>query len=119
MQTSLRFEPSSEHARRRAFLEEKGRLVPWSVRVALISASKPEGRRGLSPFAVEVKPRIHFIRQWFHRSGPTMEESLRDIAPFRGFSGLGDWDEQMPDGTTALRFRRVLEKHKRGSRCLR
>lgn len=48
-----------------------------------------------------------------------MEESLRDIAPFRGFSGLGDWDEQMPDGTTALRFRRVLEKHKRGSRCLR
>jgi IS5 family transposase len=87
-------------------------VVPWSELVALISPFMPEGRRGRPPFAVEVMLRVHFMQQWFNLSDPAMEEALHDMALFRDFAGLGGWDERVPDETTILRFRRVLEKHK-------
>ena len=61
--------------------------------------------------------RIHFMQQWFTPSDPAMEEALHDIALFREFAGL-DWDSRLPDETTILRFRRLLEKHKLGSQIL-
>ena len=56
--------------------------------------------------------RIHFMQQWFTLSDPAMEEALHDIALFREFAGL-DWDSRLPDESTILRFRHLLEKHKR------
>jgi IS5 family transposase len=94
------------------------RVVPWSELVALISPFMPEGRRGRPPFAVEVMLRIHFMQQWFNLSDPSMEEALHDMALFRDFAGLGGWDERVPDETTILRFRRVLEKHKLAPKIL-
>jgi IS5 family transposase len=55
--------------------------------------------------------RIHFMQQWFNLSDPAMEEALHDIALFREFAGLS-WDTALPDETTILRFRRLLEQHK-------
>lgn len=111
-QTSLGLGQSSKRTRRRAFLEEMDAVVPWSELVALISPFMPEGRRGRPPFAVEVMLRVHFMQQWFSLSDPAMEEALHDMALFRDFAGLGGWDERVPDESTILRFRRVLEKHK-------
>jgi len=111
-QTSLGLGQSSKRTRRRVFLDEMDSVVPWSELVALISPYMPEGRRGRPPFAVEVMLRIHFMQQWFNLSDPAMEEALHDMALFRDFAGLGNWNEPVPDETTILRFRRVLEKHK-------
>ncbi|CAN6484254.1 unnamed protein product [Victoria cruziana] len=111
-QTSLGLGQWSKRTRRRVFLEEMDRVVPWSELVALIGPYMPEGRRGRPPFAVEVMLRIHFMQQWFNLSDPAMEEALHDMALFRDFAGLGGWDELGADETTILRSRRVLEKHK-------
>ena len=62
--------------------------------------------------------RIHLMQQWFTLSDPAMEEALHDIALFREFAGL-DWDSRLPDETTILRFRRLLEKHKLGVEILK
>jgi IS5 family transposase len=117
-QTSLGLGQSNKRTRRRVFLEEMDRVVPWSELVALISPFMPEGRRGRPPFSVEVMLRIHFMQQWFNLSDPAMEEALHDMALFRDFAGLGGWDERVPDETTILRFRRVLEKHKLAPKIL-
>lgn len=117
-QTSLGLGQSNKRTRRRVFLEEMDRVVPWSELVGLISPFMPEGRRGRPPFAVEVMLRIHFMQQWFSLSDPAMEEALHDMALFRDFAGLGSWDERVPDETTILRFRRVLEKHKLAPKIL-
>jgi IS5 family transposase len=117
-QTSLGLGQSSKRTRRRVFLEEMDRVVPWSELVGLISPFMPEGRRGRPPFAVDVMLRIHFMQQWFNLSDPAMEEALHDMALFRDFAGLGGWDERVPDETTILRFRRVLEKHKLAPKML-
>ena len=110
-QTSLGLGQSSKRTRRRVFLEEMDAVVPWSELVALISPFMPEGRRGRPPFAVEVMLRVHFMQQWFNLSDPAMEEALHDVPLYREFARLGDVRSRLPDETTILRFRHLLERH--------
>jgi IS5 family transposase len=62
--------------------------------------------------------RIHFMQQWFNLSDPAMEDALHDVPLFREFAGLGGWDDRLPDESTILRFRHVLEKHKLAGQIL-
>ena len=117
-QSSLGLGTSTKRTRRREFLDEMDRVVPWSDLVAQIAPFMPEGKRGRPPFPVESLLRIHFMQQWFTLSDPAMEEALHDMPLFRDFAGLGGWDDRLPDETTILRFRHVLEKHKLAERIL-
>ena len=110
-QADLGLNLTTKRTRKRVFLDEMERVVPWGALVDLITPYAPEGRRGRPPFAVETMLRIHFMQQWFTLSDPAMEEALHDMALFRDFAGL-NWDTRLPDETTILRFRRLLEEHK-------
>ncbi len=110
-QTDLGLNLTTKRTRKREFLAEMERVVPWVALVALIAPYAPEGKRGRPPFAVETMLRIHFMQQWFTLSDPAMEEALHDVPLFREFAGL-NWDTAVPDETTILRFRRLLEEHK-------
>ena len=116
-QSDLGLNLTTKRTRKREFLDEMERVVPWADLVALIAPYAPEGKRGRPPFAVEAMLRIHFMQQWFTLSDPAMEEALHDIALFREFAGLS-WDSALPDETTILRFRRLLEQHKLGPQIL-
>jgi IS5 family transposase len=111
-QHSLGLGATAKRTRRREFLDEMERVVPWGELVALVTPYLPEGKRGRPPFAPETMLRIHFMQQWFNLSDPAMEEALHDVPLFREFAGLGTWDDRLPDESTILRFRHVLEKHK-------
>jgi IS5 family transposase len=111
-QTSLGLGNSTKRTRKREFLSEMERVVPWTALVDLVAPYAPEGRRGRPPFSVETMLRIHFMQQWFTLSDPAMEEALHDVPLFRDFAGLGGWTDRLPDETTILRFRHLLEKHK-------
>jgi len=111
-QQSLGLGHSNKRTRRREFLGEMERVVPWTELVALVAPYLPEGRRGRPPFAVEPMLRIHFMQQWFNLSDPAMEDALHDVPLFREFAGLGGWDDRVPDESTILRFRHLLEQHK-------
>ena len=117
-QSILRLGTSTKRTRRREFLDEMDRVVPWSALVAEIAPFMPEGKRGRPPFPVESLLRIHFMQQWFTLSDPAMEEALHDMPLFRDFAGLGGWDDRLPDESTILRFRHVLEKNKLAERIL-
>lgn len=107
-QADLGLNLTMKRTRKREFLGEMERVVPWA---ALVAPYAPEGRRGRPPFAVETMLRVHFMQQWFTLSDPAMEEALHDMPLFREFAGL-NWDTAVPDETTILRFRRLLEEHK-------
>ena len=117
-QTSLGLGNSTKRTRKREFLAEMERVVPWSALVELVAPFAPEGRRGRPPFSVETMLRIHFMQQWFTLSDPAMEESLHDIPLLREFAGLGGWSDRLPDESTILRFRHLLEKHKLAAQIL-
>ena len=74
-------------------------------------APAPGAKGGRPPFAVETMLRIHFLQQWFNLSDPAMEEALYDMALFREFVGLDAGEDNLPDESTILRFRHLLEAH--------
>ena len=115
--TDLGLNLTTKRTRKREFLAEMERVVPWAALIALIAPYAPEGKRGRPPFAVETMLRIHFMQQWFTLSDPAMEEALHDVPLFREFAGL-NWDTAVPDETTILRFRRLLEEHKLSAQIL-
>ena len=97
--------------RREVFLAEMGQMVPWSALLKLIEPHYPKlGRPGRQPYPLETMLRVHFLQQWYALSDPGMEEALYDTPVMRRFAGLGGLDT-VPDETTILNFRRLLETH--------
>jgi IS5 family transposase len=85
------------------------RVVPWSRLEALIEPYYPKKGNGRPPLALSAMLRIHFMQQWFGYSDPAMEEALHDIPLLRQFAGLDAFEDVMPDESTILRFRHLLE----------
>lgn len=109
-QASLELNLSARKTRKREFLEQMERVVPWAGLVALIAPYYPEGRTGRPPFALETMLRVHFLQQWFGLSDPAMEEAFFDVPLYREFAQL-DANGRLPDESTILRFRHRLEKY--------
>ena len=110
-QAALDLNLSLKKTRKREFLEQMERVVPWAALVALITPYYPEGRTGRPPFELETMLRTHFLQQWFSLSDPAMEEAFFDVPLYREFAQL-DSRGRLPDESTILRFRHRLEKHK-------
>ena len=108
------FELASKRTRKRVFLEQMEQCTPWESLIALIEPHAPSGHTGRPPFAVDVLLRIHFMQQWFGLSDPAMEEALHDTAIYREFAKLDTGMSRIPDETTILRFRRLIETHDLG-----
>lgn len=117
-QADLGLNLSTKRTRKREFLDEMNRVVPWGALVELIVPHAPEGRRGRPPFPIETMLRIHFLQQWFGLSDPAMEEALHEMPLYREFAGLDNWTTRLPDESTILRFRHLLEAHKLAAQIL-
>lgn len=110
-QLGLGLNLSTKKTRKREFLDEMDRVVPWSALVQIVEPHSPRAKTGRPPFAIETMLRIHYLQQWFGLSDPAMEEALHDVPLYREFAGLGDGVSRLPDETTILRFRHLLEAH--------
>ena len=117
-QTDLGLNLSTKRTRKRDFLDEMNHVVPWAALAALVAPHAPSGKRGRPPFPVDTMLRIHFMQQWFGLSDPAMEEALFDVPLYREFARLDNGLVRLPDETTILRFRHLLETHKLASPML-
>lgn len=105
------FELVTKRTRKREFLDEMNLVVPWAELVGHIEPHAPKAKTGRPPFAVQTMLRIHFLQQWFGLSDPAMEEALHDVPLYREFARLDAGMERLPDESTILRFRHLLEEH--------
>jgi transposase, IS5 family len=110
-QLCLGLDLSTKRTRKREFLDEMRRIVPWSSLTALIEPHYPRGKTGRPPFPIATMLQIHFMQQWFGLSDPAMEEALYDVPLYREFAGLDEGMARLPDESTILRFRHLLETH--------
>jgi IS5 family transposase len=117
-QMDLGLNLSTKRTRNREFLDEMTRVVPWQKLIALIEPHYPKGKTGRPPFPIQTMLRIHFMQQWFSLSDPAMEEALHDIPLYREFAMLGAGMTRLPDESTILRFRHLLEAHGLSARML-
>ena len=98
-----------KQTRKELFLIEMGQVVPWKGLIALIEPHYPKGEGGRPAYPLMAMLRIHLMQNWFGYSDPAMEEALYETTILRQFAGLSL--ERIPDETTILNFRRLLEKH--------
>lgn len=109
---SLAYENKKKLTKREKFLNEMEAVVPWSRTLKLIEPYYPKAGKGRKPKPLEMMLRIYFLQQWYGLSDPAAEESLYDIESMRRFAGLELGEDAIPDETTILNFRHLLEKHK-------
>lgn len=109
---SLAYEHKKKKTRREKFLEEMERVIPWKGMLKVIRPHYPKAGNGRQPMPLEMMLRIYFMQQWYGLSDPAMEDSLYDIESMRRFAGIDLETDAVPDETTILHFRHLLEKHK-------
>ena len=110
-QVSLGLNLSTKKTRKREFLDEMERVVPWKALVQIVEPFWPRSKTGRPPFAIETMLRIHYLQHWFGLSDPAMEEALHDVPLYLEFAGLSTGASRIPDETTILRFRHLLQEH--------
>ena len=109
--SDVEYDGKRKRTRREVFLAEMNRVVPWSKLEAAIEPHYPKAGGGRRPYPLSTMLRIHFLQQWYALSDPAMEEELYEIASMRKFAGLSLARGSVPDETTILNFRHLLERH--------
>ena len=104
--------------KREEFLAEMEQVVPWDRLCALIEPHypKPNPAGGRPPLPLERMFRIYCLQQWYNLSDPGAEEALYDSITMRQFAGVSTDADVIPDETTILNFRRLLEQHRLSER---
>ena len=105
-------------SRREKFLEAMDATIPWAQWVGLIEPHYYSGKKGRKPKPVETMLRMYLLQVWFSLSDEGAEDAIYDSYAMRGFMGLDFAVEQVPDATTLLHFRHLIEKHDLGAKLL-
>ena len=108
---SLTYEGMKKRTKREKFLNEMEQVVPWDRLLGLIAPHYPKAGRGRQPRGLGVMLRIYCLQQWYGLSDPVAEEALYGIESMRRFVGLELGEDSIPDETTILNFRHLLEAH--------
>ena len=100
--------------RRERFLAEMDAVVPWDQLLALIEPHYPKAgpKGGRPPMLLETLLRVYFLQNWYALSDPMAEETLYDSEAMRRFAGVELGDDRIPDETTILNFRHLLERYR-------
>ena len=108
---SIAWSAKGKITRRERFLAEMDAVVPWAKLLALIEPHYPKAGGGRPPLPLELMLRIYCMQQWFNLSDPQAEDALYDSESMRRFAGVELAEDTVPDETTILRFRHLLERH--------
>ncbi len=109
--TDFEYNRPRRKSRREKLLETMDALLPWEEWVAFISPHYPDGKRGRPAKGIETMLRMYLLQNWFNLSDKGIEEEICDSHAMRSFMGLDFNVEQVPDATTLLKFRHLMEKH--------
>jgi IS5 family transposase len=108
---SLAWDGKGKVTRRERFLAEMDAVIPWARLLALVGPHYPKAGQGTQPLPVARMLRIYFLQHWFNLSDPAMEDALYDSEAMRRFAGIELSVDTVPDESTILRFRHLLERH--------
>ena len=116
--SDLEFTHKRKITRREQFLAEMDKVVPWSRLEKHIDPFYPKAGNGRKPYPLNTMLRIYCMQQWYNLSDPAMEEMLYEVYSMQRFAGLSLTKGFIPDETTILNFRHLLEKHQLTERIL-
>ena len=112
---------AKKRTRRERFLAEMEAIVPWKALVDLIEPRYPRttSKGGRPPYPLETMLRIHLLQQWYDLSDPAIEDALIEVTTMRRFTGIDLITDRIPDETTILAFRHLLEQNDLGEQIFK
>ncbi len=113
----LEYQGKKRRTRRELFLQRMDGLIPWQRLEERISPAYPKPGKGRRPYPLPVMLRVHCVQLFYNLSDPGMEDLLYEAESVRQFVGLS-LAEALPDETTILNFRHLLERHELGEGLL-
>jgi len=116
MESDKGFEQFRRPTKRDLFLKTMGDIVPWIELCSVIEPYYPKGQGGRPTIGLDRMVRMLFVQHWFNLADEACEEALYDSASLRSFVGIDLGRERVPDATTLLKFRRLLETHSLGEK---
>jgi IS5 family transposase len=105
------FATKKKITRREKFLARMEEVIPWTKLLAVIEPFYPKGERGRPPIGLERMLRVYFLQQWYGLADEALEDALYDSQALRSFARIDLSADAVPDATTLLKFRRLLETH--------
>ena len=107
------FTAKKKTTRREKFLTRMEEVIPWTKRLAVIEPHYPQGERGRPPIGLERMLRVYFLQPWYGLADEALEDALYDSQALQHFARIDLSAVGVPDATTLLKFRRLLETHDR------
>ena len=108
--TDMEYSCRKKKTKREEFLEIMDDIIPWKEWVGIIAPYYPQGKRGRPPKGIEKMLRMYLLQIWFHLSDPATEDAIYDSYAMRKFMGINFFEQDVPDATTLLHFRHLLEE---------
>lgn len=106
------YDKKKKRTRREIFLEKMEQVVPWVRLAEVIEPHYPKsGKRGRQPIGLERMLRMYFVQQWYGLADEAVEDAVYDSQALRNFMGIDLSRESVPDATTLMGFRHLLEAH--------
>ena len=109
--TDIEYSRRKKRTRREEFLDTMNRMIPWDHWIDLIKPYYPSGKRGRPTRGIETMLRMYLMQNWFNLSDAGLEDAIYDSYAMRSFMNIDFYKEQVPDATTLLKFRHLLEEH--------
>jgi len=107
---SAEYALKKKRTKREKFLAEMDRIVPWARLIAVIEPIYPKsGRVGRQPIGIPKMLRMYCCQQWYGLADEALEDALYDSQALRDFVGIDLSRESVPDATTLLKFRHLLQ----------
>ena len=105
------FAAKKKITRREKFLTRMDAVIPWTQLLDVIAPFYPRGKRGRPPIGLERMLRVYFLQQWYGLADEALEDALYDSQALQSFARIDMSAEGVPDATTLLNFRHLLETH--------
>ena len=108
--SDIEYESLGRTSRREVFLQKMDALIPWGELEQIIKPHYYAGKRGRPPRGIELMLRMYLLQIWYNLSDEMTEETIYDSRAMKQFAKIDFQEEDVPDATTLLGFRHLLEK---------
>ena len=112
----MEYSNRKKKTKREEFLDAMEEIIPWSYWVEMIRPYYFANKRGRKPIGIETMLRMYLMQIWFNLSDEGIEDSIYDSYAMRSFMHIDFNEQQVPDATTLLKFRHMLEANKLGEK---
>ena len=108
--SDMEYRCRKKKTKREEFLEIMDEIIPWDEWVSLIVPHYPSGKRRRPPIGIETMLRMYLLQCWFSLSDEGVKDAIYDSYAMRKFMGINFFEQDVPDATTLLHFRHLLEE---------